>query len=106
MKLHTLAVLTAAFLLSACATGPKQDNNFAFVNQVATQCTEQLQVENQYVTGKRTLAPIAYVNREFKDVGSSRAIPFFSAKALDKGSPGSAWRNCMARNDVKAEFIG
>ncbi|MBP2171383.1 hypothetical protein J2125_004575 [Erwinia toletana] len=109
MKLICITLLTASCaLITACGSSSKQPDSFTFVNRAATQCTTQLQIENQYVTGKKTLAPIFYVNRQFTQTVENkgaefhvRAIPYFEASALDKGSPGSAWRTCMARRDAK-----
>ncbi|MFS2225912.1 hypothetical protein [Pantoea sp. B65] len=102
-------VVTCCALLTACASSNQQNDSFASANEAAISCTRQLQVANQYNTGKKILAPILYVNRQFnhsddKAVSqtSYRAIPYFEATSVDRGSPGSAWRNCMVRNNVKA----
>lgn len=106
MNFRAITLLTACALLAACSSNSKQ-TDFASVNQAADSCTRKLQTEHQFNISRRIPASTVYVNRPFTEDNhiSYRAIPYFAAASIDKGNPGSAWRNCMARNNVATSAI-
>ncbi|HVE23094.1 MAG TPA: hypothetical protein VNC39_14075 [Acidocella sp.] len=73
-----------------------------FVSKTGLVCSRQVMASSRGLDGKTVFASIPYEDKRFMISGSltvssgrTVGVPYVTSTALDRGTPGTAWKNCM-----------
>ncbi|UCZ75449.1 hypothetical protein LHK94_21100 [Dickeya zeae] len=110
------ALLLASLTLSACSVAPQSqpvDNPIQKVANAANECTTDILAQVKQFGGKYQIITRYYIKNQTAEINGSRVVdtqvrelPAINAASVDKGNPGSAWRDCMkGKNALAPEIV-
>lgn len=110
------ALLLGSLTLSACSVAPQSqpvDNPIQKVANAANECTTDILAQVKQFGGKYQIITRYYIKNQTAEINGSRVVdtqvrelPAINAASVDKGDPGSAWRDCMkGKNALAPEIV-